>query len=47
MTLFAAFSSAALKLASDTAAIGIGGAVGWFIVLGGSRLLRWLNNRAA
>lgn len=47
MTLIATVGTAALKVASETAAMGIGGAMGAFLVLGGAKLFRWLKSRAA
>lgn len=47
MGLVAMFGTAALKVASDTAAMGVGGAMGAFLVLGGAKLFHWLKCRAA
>ena len=47
MGLVATFGTAALEVASKTAAMGIGGAMGAFLVLGGAKLFHWLKRRDA
>ena len=45
MSLFATFGTVALDVAGKTAAMGIGGAMGAFLVLGGAKLFHWLKRR--
>ena len=43
--LVATLGTAALDVAGKTAVMGIGGAVGAFLVLGGAKLFHWLKRR--